>query len=314
VSWLLGSLIDTDHAPAPVEWGQDDIHDVVLALFNSPLWPKTALFITYDEGGGFFDHVPPPVPTATSDKPGEFIDVAKMTKTAPVEAGAFARKPIGLGFRVPMLVISPFTRNPNPSGPPIVCSDVFDHNSVLLFLERIFGVRVPRRDPTNQIPGLSRWREKTIGDMTTAFNFAAGRNTTAATIPQTNHADPRVLAECPVPGTTLLTGQFDQGYPVPAQTPIPNQESSVAPIRPSGPVAGQAACPPLTATGASPKPGANPGVSTLPNTPQGPAGSPALAVASVAGGVVLAGAWWSRRVRANGVTPAASGAGEDLPA
>ena len=60
VSWVLGSLVDTEHAPAPIEWGQDDAQKVVLALLNSPQWPNTALFITYDENGGFFDHVPPP--------------------------------------------------------------------------------------------------------------------------------------------------------------------------------------------------------------------------------------------------------------
>ncbi len=148
VSWVLGSLVDTEHAPAPVEWGQDDAQKVVLALLHSPQWPNTVLFITYDENGGFFDHVPPPVPSATdpAERPGEFFNLHRLGPTARSEGAGFLRKPIGLGFRVPALVISPFTRNPNPGGGPMVCSDTFDHTSLLRFVEAVFKVPVPRRD------------------------------------------------------------------------------------------------------------------------------------------------------------------------
>ncbi len=223
VSWVLGSLVDTEHAPAPIEWGQDDAEKVVLALLNSPLWPKTALFITYDENGGFFDHVPPPVPSATDPKQraGEFFDTSRMTPTALSEGGAFVSEPVGLGFRVPALVISPFSRNPNPAGGPLVCSDTLDLTSTLRFVERVFGVPVPLRDPINGIPGLSSWRIRNTGDMTTAFNFAATPNTSAPTLPLTNLADPRVLAECPAPTGTLLSSSFSPGYPVPGTATMP---------------------------------------------------------------------------------------------
>jgi phospholipase C len=68
------------------------------------------------------------------------------------------RGPIGLGFRVPMLVVSPFSRG------GLVCSDIFDHTSTLRFIERRFGARVPN---------LSAWRRRVTGDLTSAFNFAA---------------------------------------------------------------------------------------------------------------------------------------------
>src|SRR6202011_61941 len=100
VSWIVGSLVDTEHAPAPSEWAQDELHTVVTALLQSPQWPKCAMFYTYDENGGFFDHVPPPVPTAVGDKPGEFLDTTKLTGTAPAEADVYKNQPIGLGFRV----------------------------------------------------------------------------------------------------------------------------------------------------------------------------------------------------------------------
>ncbi len=235
VSWVLGSLVDSEHAPAPVEWGQDDSHTVVTALLNSPQWPNTVLFITYDENGGFFDHVPPPVPTANSQRPGEFFDVSKLSATAKTEGGAFVDKPIGLGFRVPALVISPFTRNPNPTGGPLVCSDTFDHTSLLRFVEAVFHVEVPRRDAVTKTPGLSPWRESTTGDMTSAMNFTAAPNTSAPALPVTNHADPRVISECPAPTGTLASASFSSGYPVPATAQMPTQEHLPGPVkRPSG--------------------------------------------------------------------------------
>jgi phospholipase C len=233
VSWVLGSLVDTEHAPAPIEWGQDDAEKVVLALLNSPQWPHTAMFITYDENGGFFDHVPPPVPG--SGTPGEFLNVAKLGPTAVTEGAGFLTKPVGLGFRVPALVISPFSRNANPTGGPLVCSDSFDHTSLLRFVEAVFKVRVPRRDARANIPGLSHWRESTTGDMTSSFNFAAAPNTSAPTLPLTNLADPRVLSECPAPTGTLVSSSFSSGYPVPATAQMPTQEPSPGPVRrPSG--------------------------------------------------------------------------------
>ena len=69
--------------------------------------------------------------------------------------------PLGLGFRVPCLVISPYTRG------GLVASEVFDHTSQLRLLERRFGVPVPN---------LSDWRRQTVGDLTSAFDFAAPRS------------------------------------------------------------------------------------------------------------------------------------------
>ena len=245
VSWVLGSLVDSEHAPAPIEWGQDDAQKVVLALLNSPQWPNSALFISYDENGGFFDHVPPPVPSATdpSQAAGEFFDQSKLGPTAKANGANFLDQPVGLGFRVPTLVISPFTRNPTPAAGPLVCSDTLDHTSLLRFAETVFKVKVPRRDVATKTPGLSPWRESITGDMTGAFNFAAPPDTSAPSLPITNRADPRVLAECPAPSGTLISASFSGGYPVPATAALPKQEPLPAPVRrPSGNVA----CAPVT--------------------------------------------------------------------
>jgi phospholipase C len=72
VSWGLASLAQSEHPPAPVTYGEAALSQVLQALTSNPvLWAKTALFATYDENGGFFDHVPPPVPQAGT--PGESL-------------------------------------------------------------------------------------------------------------------------------------------------------------------------------------------------------------------------------------------------
>src|SRR5438105_3540470 len=80
------------------------------------------------------------------------------------------RGPIGLGFRVPTLVVSPFSRG------GFVCSERFDHTSILQFLEARFGV---------EVPNLTHWRRSVTGDMTSAFNFVKP-NRSVPHLPQTS--------------------------------------------------------------------------------------------------------------------------------
>jgi phospholipase C len=227
VSWIYTTVLQSEHPPSPVEYGEAAISRIVQALLKHPkLWAKTALFITYDENGGFFDHVPPPV--APPGTPGEYL-------TAPTlpSAAQGIRGPTGLGFRVPMLVISPFSRG------GFVCSDTFDHTSMLRFLETRFGA---------EVPNLSAWRRGVTGDLTTAFNFAAP-NTSKPTLPKPSLLDLSVLtSNCAaeaaqgildVAGLNQLDGVLASlvaNYPVPPppQT-VPAQEPGTAP-KPSGPV------------------------------------------------------------------------------
>ncbi|HET9103500.1 MAG TPA: alkaline phosphatase family protein [Solirubrobacteraceae bacterium] len=196
VSWLTPGIFDSEHPGfSSPQAGELAVAQVMKALLAHPdVWRKTALFITWDENGGFFDHVPPPTPRpGTKD---EFLTVG----TLPEAAGGI-RGPIGLGFRVPMLVVSPFSRG------GLVSSDTFDHTSMLRFLETRFGARVPN---------LSAWRRKTTGDLTSAFNFAAKPNATRPSLPQ--------------PGRTVCTGE----QPITAHAqPFPRQPKA-KPRRPSG--------------------------------------------------------------------------------
>ena len=99
---------------------------------NPAVWSKTALFLMYDENGGFFDHVSPP--TAPAGTPGEYMTATpKGGNPTPDTLGIAG--PIGLGVRVPMLVISPFSRGGH------IASEVFDHTSQLQLINRASGSR-----------------------------------------------------------------------------------------------------------------------------------------------------------------------------
>ena len=207
VSWIIPSVVTSDHPPAPSVFGEATLAAIITALTANPaLWAKTALFVTYDENGGFFDHVPPT--TAPPGTPGEYVTAAAAPD--PTVAGGISG-PIGLGFRVPMLVISPYTRGGYGS------SDLFDHTSVLRFLETRFGA---------EVPNLSAWRRATVGDMTTAFNFSAPDQSIPA-LPSATAQIPSALTQC----ENDLAGFSN--YPLPTTQTMPTQEPGTA-KRPSG--------------------------------------------------------------------------------
>jgi phospholipase C len=106
------------------------------------------VILTYDENDGLFDHVAPPTPPPGT--PGEFV-----TWTSPGGTPGNGL-PVGAGFRVPAVVISPWTAG------GWVSSEPFDHTSALRFLERVTGVPEPN---------ISAWRRRTFGDLTSVFRF-----------------------------------------------------------------------------------------------------------------------------------------------
>jgi phospholipase C len=207
VTWVCSQPGQDEHPPASPEVGEAFISKVVNTLTANPtVWAKTVVFATYDENGGFFDHVAPPVaPPGTA---GEEVTVSPL----PGDAGGFAR-PVGLGFRVPMLVISPFSRG------GYVCSDTFDHTSLLRFLETRFGV---------EVPNLSAWRRSVTGDLTTTLDLTTP-DTSMPPLPTARADDPVVLRECPAHEIITPVGH----YPVPANPAMPTQETGAAKRRPA---------------------------------------------------------------------------------
>jgi phospholipase C len=209
VSWLIGSIVTSDHPPAPSIFGENVLSLVIGALAANPaLWAKTVLFLTFDENGGFFDHVPPT--TAPPGTPGEYVTRPAVPDPTVVGSPAITG-PIGLGFRVPMLIISPFGRG------GFVSSDLFDHTSVLRFLETRFGA---------EVPNLSAWRRATVGDMTTALNFKAP-DTSIPSLPTPIPAIQQLIQEC----AANLAGTM--AYVVPSPQTMATQETGTAP-KPSG--------------------------------------------------------------------------------
>jgi phospholipase C len=209
VSWLVASVIDSDHPPSPSLLGELTLSSVINALTANPAqWAKTVLFVTYDENGGFFDHVAPV--TAPPGTAGEYVTAAAVPDSSVIGSPAISG-PIGLGFRVPMLLISPFSRG------GLVSSDLFDHTSVLRFLETRFGA---------EVPNLSAWRRATVGDMTGAFNFAKP-DTSIPGLPSPLAASAQMLTGC------VASLASTTAYPVPNPQVAPTQEMGTA-VRPSG--------------------------------------------------------------------------------
>ncbi|WP_244809163.1 phospholipase C, phosphocholine-specific [Streptomyces sp. So13.3] len=153
VSWVVAPTDQSEHPNHPPAQGADFTSSYVLeALAAHPeVWAKTVVLLNYDENDGFFDHVIPPA--APAGTPDEFINGA----------------PIGLGPRVPMIVISPWSRGGR------INSEVFDHTSVLRFLENWTGVREPN---------ISAWRRTVCGDLMSAFDFRTS-TTTFPALPDT---------------------------------------------------------------------------------------------------------------------------------
>jgi phospholipase C len=207
VSWIIPPLGYDEHPPAPPALGEWLTNQVLQALIsNRDVWSKTVLFHMYDENDGFFDHLAQPVaPPGTA---GEYVTVDPLPATAQGLAG-----PIGLGFRVPMLTISPFSRG------GYVCSETFDHTSQLRFLEERFGVRAPN---------ISEWRRRTVGDLTATLRMGRA-DESAPSLPSTSQDSVAKVMAMGCEETDLLEIRDDQPpYPLPAVQEMPVQEAGRA--------------------------------------------------------------------------------------
>jgi phospholipase C len=217
VSWIVAPYQYCEHPKASPTDGAYYISLVLDALTADPeVWGKTALLIDYDENDGLFDHVVPPMPpqsSAVGERGMVSADLRDSLQDEFVDRSLYANhghalvpgadpgglQPVGLGPRVPMLVISPWSVG------GWVCSEVFDHTSVLRFLEKRFGV---------EEPNISAWRRAVCGDLTSAFDFAgAQQQRTLFAVPQ------------PIESRHLQ-------YAIPVRQKMPVQEPGTRPARP----------------------------------------------------------------------------------
>ncbi|MCF2530215.1 phosphocholine-specific phospholipase C [Yinghuangia soli] len=204
VSWIAAPEAFSEHSNWPSNWGAWYISQVMDALTADPeVWSKTVLLITYDENDGFFDHVVPPFAPNGPAQGKSTVSVAGEHFT-PKPGDRSLAGAYGLGQRVPMLVVSPWSKG------GYVCSEVFDHTSIVRFIEQRFGVREPNISP---------WRRTVCGDLTSAFDF--GRTdpkrpalpSTAAWVPADHDRHPDFVATPP------------------AVPQLPQQEKGVRPAR-----------------------------------------------------------------------------------
>ena len=166
VSWIVAPAGYTEHPDWPSNYGAWYISQIFDILVSNPeVWSKTVFIVNYDENDGGFDHLVPPTPPQTSANGASTVSIENELVTTSTPNG-----PIGLGIRVPFIAISPWSKG------GYVNSQVFDHTSVIQFIEQRFGVHESNISP---------WRRAVSGDLTSAFNFATP-NAAPVNLPGTN--------------------------------------------------------------------------------------------------------------------------------
>jgi phospholipase C len=165
VSWIIPSPVWSEHpsASSPLQ-GASYTQQVLDCLVSKPeVWSRCVFIVTFDENDGFFDHVPPPAVPSIIGPDGELAgkttlegSIAEHYYTNSIDE-VTATRPYGMGPRVPMYLVSPWSRG------GWVCSETFDHTSTIRFLEARFGVSEPN---------ISAWHRAVSGDLTRCFDFA----------------------------------------------------------------------------------------------------------------------------------------------
>lgn len=157
VSWLVAPQRFSDHTSSPL-YGVWYVSEAIDILTKNPeVWKKTIFILTYDENDGYFDHLAPFVAPKPNDpstgKVSEGIDTS-------VDYEYKKDSPIGLGYRVPMIVASPWSKG------GYVNSQVFDHTSSLMFLENFLSHKTGKKIKSSTI---SPWRRAVCGDLSSVF-------------------------------------------------------------------------------------------------------------------------------------------------
>ncbi|MDH2019251.1 phospholipase C, phosphocholine-specific [Acinetobacter ursingii] len=222
VSWLVAPATYSEHpGPSSPVQGAWYIQEVLNALTANPeIWSQTVLLINFDENDGFFDHVPSPSAPSKDDSgkiygkttlPAESLSPEYFSHPAVATAKSQPKpdgRVYGPGIRVPMYVISPWSRG------GWVNSQVFDHTSIIQFLEQRFGVKEPN---------ISAYRRAICGDLTTAFDFKTPNSTQ---LPELEGKKAKTEADAIRLAQSLLPQ-----VAVPSQQAFPQQEMGIRPSR-----------------------------------------------------------------------------------
>jgi phospholipase C len=171
VSWLVAPQYFSDHPSAPWfgAWYVSEVLDILTK--NPEVWKKTIFILNYDENDGYFDHVPPfvaPKPNDINsgkvsngiDTSEEYVTMQEELSRSDLEKKDARESPVGLGYRVPLVIASPWTRG------GWVNSQVFDITSTLQFLEKFLTKKTGKEIKE---PNISDWRRLVCGDLTSVF-------------------------------------------------------------------------------------------------------------------------------------------------
>ncbi|SDG38601.1 phosphocholine-specific phospholipase C [Chitinophaga filiformis] len=169
VSWLVAPENFSDHPGAPWygAWYVAEVMDILTQ--NPEVWKKTIFILAYDENDGDFDHVPPFVPphgpgtglaSDGIDTSVEYVTREQELRKKGMDENDVRASPIGLGYRVPLIIASPWSRG------GMACSEVFDHTSTLQFLEHFLNHKTGKSVVEHNI---SEWRRAVCGDLTSVF-------------------------------------------------------------------------------------------------------------------------------------------------
>ncbi|PWV53291.1 phosphocholine-specific phospholipase C [Chitinophaga sp. S165] len=169
VSWIVAPENFSDHPGAPWygAWYLAEVMDILTQ--NPEVWKKTIFILAYDENDGDFDHVPPFVPphgpgtglaSEGIDTSVEYVTREQELRKKDMHEKNVRESPIGLGYRVPLIIASPWSRG------GMACSEVFDHTSVLQFLEHFLSHKTGKSIVETNI---SEWRRTVCGDLTSVF-------------------------------------------------------------------------------------------------------------------------------------------------
>jgi phospholipase C len=171
VSWITAPQSFSDHPSSPWfgAWYVSEVLDILTQ--NPEVWKKTIFILAYDENDGYFDHVPP-FTAPHSHKPGtgkisegmdtrlDFVTIEQEEARHDFPEKYDREGPIGLGFRVPLVIASPWSKG------GWVNSEVFDHTSTLQFLETFLYQKTGKKIIETNI---SPWRRMICGDLTSVF-------------------------------------------------------------------------------------------------------------------------------------------------
>lgn len=232
VSWLVAPENFSDH-PGAAWYGAWYLSEALDILTKNPeVWKKTIFILTYDENDGYFDHVPPyVVPHPRKPETGqvskgmdpavEYVEWEQDRKRVPSREAR--ESAIGLGYRVPMVVASPWSRG------GCVCSEIFDHTSVLQFLEALLSHKTGRKVEESNI---SSWRRTICGDLTSLFQPYHGEKVDTPSFPaRTAFIEGIHKAQFKKPPTEyrkLSPDEIEEARRAPAASPlIPAQEKGV---------------------------------------------------------------------------------------